>query len=131
MGTIVDPRGVQAYRELMGLESGRRVFVTTNPAHASPEAFIADARTRVANSEARVTHYDGDELVVHVRNQQAGYLNFIDNWDPDWRACVFSREVPINKPFGTFKAVSIPKGEGIVRLRYSPWPFETRSPCEP
>ena len=130
MGTIVDHRGVQAYRELMGLETGQRVFVTTNSAHASPQAFVADARARAHNSETQITYYDGDELVVHVRNQQAGYLNFIDNWDPHWRACVFSREVPIIKPFGTFKAVGIPAGEGMVRLRFSPWPFETRSPCE-
>ena len=120
MGTIVDEGSVRACRQLFGLATGQRLFVTTMAAHTTPQSFVADANAYETHSEVQVLHYDGDELVVQVRSARPGFLNFIDNWDPDWRACVFGREVSLLRPFGTFNAVGIPPGGGVVRFRYSP-----------
>ena len=48
-------------------------------------------------------------------------MSFIDNWDPDWRATLNGKPVPVEQAFGTFKAVHIPDaGDGVVVFEYVP-----------
>ncbi len=53
----------------------------------------------------------------------AGYLSFIDNWDPDWKAWVDGQPVEIELLFGTFKSVRLTPGKHKVRFSYQPGLF--------
>lgn len=83
---------------------------------ASVNAFEA-ASGAVARPNAS---YDGNTLRVAYTLAQPGYLIFVDNTDPDWRAFVDGAPAKIEAAFGTFKAVRVPAGEGTVVFRYQP-----------
>ena len=123
---------VDAYILIMGIADGRRLFVTRSVANATLKSFAEDARQLLDIDAATVEmkSYDGDTLDASVRTKVAGYVSFIDNWDPDWRACVNGKEVAIERLFGTFKSVYVPPGEHRVTFFYAPFPFRISSPCE-
>lgn len=114
---------VRAFRRLLGLVDGRRLYLSRELAHGSPQAFLADAdrtEAELAPSLA-VTSYDGDVLEAEVETPEPLYLSFIDNWDPDWTATVDGRPVMIRRLLGTFKSVPVPAGRSRIRLAYKPW----------
>jgi hypothetical protein len=112
----------EAADRLLGVRDGRRLFVTSAIDPPTIHAFLDDAARRA--ELPRVEGYTGDELTVSVRMVADGYLTFIDNWDPDWRAYVDDHPVPIDLLFGTFKAVRIPAGQHRLTFVYRPtmWP---------
>ena len=115
-----------ALDRLLGLRDGRRLLVSTRIDHPSVAAFLADSDA--FDGAASAHSYDGDRLELGVRMGGAGYVTFVDNWDPDWRAYVDGRPAPISPAFGTFKAVAVPAGEHRVRFRYEPWSFRVSEP---
>jgi hypothetical protein len=108
-----------ALDRLLGLRDGRRLLLSRRIDHPSVAAFLADADAFDGAVAARA--YDGDRLDLDVRAGGPGYLTFVDNWDPDWRAYVDRRPAPISLAFGTFKSVPVPAGEHAVRFQYEPW----------
>jgi hypothetical protein len=64
--------------------------------------------------------YTGDELQWDIQTPTAGYLNFIDNWDPDWKVSVDGEPAEIELLFGTFKSVRLAPGQHGVRFYYKP-----------
>lgn len=73
--------------------------------------------------------YNGDALSLHVEAPVAGYVSFIDNWDPDWEARLDDHPIAIERLFGTFKAVKV--GAGVHRVDFAyrprPWPQPRRA----
>jgi hypothetical protein len=113
----------RAYAEFMGMRSPKRIFLTRRIDHTSIEDFLSDANLTESTlvQEMRVTRYDGDTLNVSIRHVEPLYLSFTDNWDPDWRALVNGDPKPVQKLFGTFKAVRIRPGNNRVTLVYRPF----------
>ena len=113
---------------LLGLTEPRKLFFSERVDHPSVPAFLADS-SRFAGVQPQVHSYDGDVLEVDLDAPVLGYLSFIDNWDPDWSAAVDGKEVPIERLFGTFKAVSLDPGPHRVEFVYRPrlWP-QVRTP---
>jgi uncharacterized membrane protein YfhO len=60
-------------------------------------------------------------MEAEVRMPATGFVTFVDNWDPDWRALVDGKPVPLDVAFGTFKAVAVPAGRHRVVFQYVPW----------
>lgn len=58
---------------------------------------------------------------MQIETNRAGYLSFIDNWDPNWTATVNGERVQVEKLFGTFKAIHLDPGSSQVVFRYSPF----------
>jgi hypothetical protein len=112
-------REPEAMNQLLGMVDGRKVLFSERIDHASIQAFLDDSR-RFSGVE-RVTAYTGDELSVSVSAPSAGYVSFIDNWDPDWTASVDAAAVPIERLFGTFKAVPVRAGAHTVEFAYRPF----------
>jgi hypothetical protein len=112
------PEGA-ALDRLLGVRDGRRLLLSTRIDHPSVAAFLEDADAFDGSVATR--SYDGDSLDLGVRMGGPGYVTFVDNWDPDWRAYVDGRPAPISLAFGTFKSVAVPAGEHGVRFRYEPW----------
>jgi hypothetical protein len=107
-------------KELLGLRDGRRLFVSTRIDHERLRGFLEDWSATAG--EAVVTSYDGDRLEARVDLAADGFLTFVDNWDPDWRARVDGRAAPVLQVFGTFKAVAVPAGSHTVVFVYAPSP---------
>jgi hypothetical protein len=112
------------FAELTG-STGRKIFFSAS-LQAEPEHFEQwwrEARVfEVAASATAVPvgRYDGNALRLAYRTTRPGYLIFVDNWDPDWRATVNGAPVSIALSFGTFKAVQVPAGTGEVAFEYTP-----------
>lgn len=120
-----------AYRQLMGLIDGKRLYSSSSIAHGTVREFLQDSSSLAAGLQVR--SYDGDRLVADVDAPAAGYVSFIDNWDADWRAYVDGNPAAIELLFGTFKAVRVPEGKHTVTFTYQPtlWPSSTTSRLSP
>jgi hypothetical protein len=112
---------------LLGAVDGRRVFTSARVDHVRVEPFLEDAAA--FGGSTAVLQYTGDRLRLQVEMPCAGFVTFVDNWDPDWRAFVDGRSVPLVLPFGTFKAAPVAEGRHRVLFEYAPrFRFTHRSP---
>jgi uncharacterized membrane protein YfhO len=71
-----------------------------------------------------VNVYNGDVLKLTVSAPTDGYISFIDNWDPNWKATLDDHSVQIELLFGTFKSLKIPVGVHKVVFAYCPPIFQ-------
>ncbi|MGD0552346.1 MAG: hypothetical protein ABSB25_06810 [Sedimentisphaerales bacterium] len=111
----------QARNILLGVRDGQKIFFSESIEHPSIEAFLRDAlRYR---QTGRMISYNGDELRWEIDSPVTGYLSFIDNWDPDWKAYVDGQPTQIGILFGTFKSVRLTQGKHNVRFCYQPGLF--------
>jgi hypothetical protein len=111
-------REPEARHVFLGLKDGKKLYGSRELAHPTIRAFLDDAASFAC--DCKVVSYTGDELVLEVRMREAGYVSFIDNWDPDWEAKVDGQPKEILLLFGTFKAVRVPSGESRVIFTYRP-----------
>jgi uncharacterized membrane protein YfhO len=47
----------------------------------------------------------------------------LDAWHPNWREEINGNETIVHKVNGVFKGVSLPSGEGVVRLYFDNKPY--------
>ncbi|MBN1104624.1 MAG: hypothetical protein JXL84_14500, partial [Deltaproteobacteria bacterium] len=140
VGGVIDPKGIvqygvpigvgklafgwemDAYLHFMGMKDGRRIFLSRRIDHKSIHAFLEDARgTENHRNTYEVEYYDGDRLRLRVEARDTLFVNFIDNWDPDWHVWVDGKEVALKHLFGTFKAVRVSPGLWQVDFKYRPF----------
>lgn len=106
---------------LMGVQGGQKIFFSESIDYPSIGMFLQDSlRYR---QTGRLISYNGDELQWEIDAPTAGYLSFIDNWDPDWKAWVDEQPVKIELLFGTFKSVRLTPGKHKIRFSYQPGLF--------
>jgi hypothetical protein len=106
--------------QLLGMRDGRRLFLSTRIDHEQLRGFLDDSGATAG--QVVVQSYDGDRLETRVDLAADGFLTFVDNWDPDWRARVDGRPTTVLQAFGTFKAVAVPAGTHTVAFVYAPLP---------
>jgi uncharacterized membrane protein YfhO len=110
-----------ARRILLGIQDGQKIFFSESIGYPSIESFLQDSlRYR---QTGRLISYNGDELQWEIDAPTAGYLSFIDNWDPDWKAWVDGQPIKIELLFGTFKSVRLTPGKHKIRFCYRPGLF--------
>jgi hypothetical protein len=117
-------------RILLGAQDGQKIFFSESIAYSSIELFLRDSLRY--KQTGRLISYNGDELQWEIDAPMAGYLSFIDNWDPDWKAWVDEKPVEIELLFGTFKSVRLTPGKHKVRFSYQPgfFPAVEKKPQE-
>jgi hypothetical protein len=71
-------------------------------------------------SEARITLYEPESVVVSVVASAPGYLVLTDSFYPGWKAFVGGREAPISRANYLFRAVRLDPGTHEVRFAYEP-----------
>lgn len=103
---------------LLGILNGQKIFFSESIEHTKIATFLAD--TLRYSRTGRLVSYNGDELVWQTDAPRDGYLSFIDNWDPSWKAWVDGEPVAIERLFGTFKSVRLRPGAHTVRFCYQP-----------
>jgi len=119
-----EPERVNRNR-LLGVSEPRRVWFSARIDYGTIGEFLQDA-DRFKGAALDVDSYDGDRLELTVDAPTVGYVSFIDNWDPDWRASLDGNDVAVQKLFGTFKSVEVTPGRHRVAFAYRPWVFWRR-----
>ena len=107
-------------RALLGVTRARKLFFSESIDYPTVESFLGDA-DRFENMPVTVLSYNGDALSLVVEARADGFLSFIDNWDPDWRAVVDGKAAPIERLFGTFKSIRLSAGVHHVDFVYQPF----------
>jgi hypothetical protein len=120
---IANQEQLPYYARLIGLQNGRKIFLSQQIDHNTVRDFILDAnRTEQSKTSSYVIQaYDGDSLQLSIHSQKPIFLSFIDNWDPDWRATIDEKPTEIMKLFGTFKSIKLTPGRHTVRFQYLPF----------
>lgn len=111
------------FMQLMGMVQGRRLFLVTRLDHDNIHSFLADSQEMDdrCGGPPQMVRYSGDSLEVALPASAPGFLCFIDNWDPDWTARVEGEPVPVERLFGTFKAVRVGPATRNVVFQYQPF----------
>lgn len=71
-------------------------------------------------AESKITQWEPKRVTIRTRAGQAGVLLLNDRWDPNWRATVDGKPVPIVRANYLMRAVGVPEGEHVVEFRYLP-----------
>jgi hypothetical protein len=111
-------REPEARQALLGVHDGRRLFFSKAIDHSSVQSFLDDAQRMPL--QVLKAEYTGDRMAVGVAAPEDGYLSFIDNWVPEWKATVDGTPREIVLLFGTFKAIRVPAGTHEVVFEYRP-----------
>lgn len=111
-----------ARNELLGVKNGNRIFFSKSISHQTITDFLNDSRE--LNNEYEIIEFTGNKLKIRLLSSDDGYISYVDNWDPDWKAYIDGNEVPLERLFETFKSVRIHEGDTVVIFSYEPslWP---------
>jgi hypothetical protein len=107
---------VAARQQLLGVTRPEKLFFSSQLVYDTVQGFLSGTIPFTYD----IIAYDGDQLIVNVEASQAGYLSFIDNWDPDWVVLVDGTPKEIELLFGTFKSVALSEGTHRVVFAYRP-----------
>ena len=103
----------------------KKIFFSEKLNHNNIVSFVEDSKNYEKKSnfkaEILIEKYDGNNLELTIFTNNDGWLSFIDNWDPGWRATVNTRKVEIFKLLGSYKSIKVKKGFSKIRFQYKPW----------
>ena len=116
-------RAAPGLAALLGLDDGRRIFLSPRLDFASARGFVDESKRYEQTASARIAvrEYTGDTLVVDVTSALPGFVCVIDNAAPGWTATVNEHAAPGETLFGTFRAVRVEAGASRVAWKYDPW----------
>lgn len=106
-------------KKLLGVGNSRKIFLSTSINHKNLKSFFTDSDT--IKTQLKIVTYTGDNLEIQIDTEYEMYVNYIDNWDKNWKAFVNDKEVSIELLFGTFKSIFINKGVNYVMFVYKPF----------
>ena len=69
---------------------------------------------------SRIAAERPDEVVLEVEAGRPGHVVLVDGYDPGWSATVDGQEAPVLRANLAFRAVAVPAGSHVVRMRYRP-----------
>lgn len=120
--------------ELRSLDPRREVLIDSQISTQPEAAPLIDSSQPF--TPATITRYSANEVEARVAVEGPAWLVLADTWFPGWKAFIRSpdplpafslpgggepeREVPIFRADGAFRAVPLPKGEWLVRFKYTP-----------
>tara|TARA_B100001057_G_scaffold182944_1_gene183594 strand:- start:753 stop:2870 length:2118 start_codon:yes stop_codon:yes gene_type:complete len=106
-------------------DESRKIFFTQKLHKNNISLFVNDSINYEKKSnfinKILIKKYNGNNLDLEISTDNDGWLNFIDNWDPDWIATVNSKKVEIFKSLGSYKSIKVKKGFSKVKFQYKPW----------
>ncbi len=112
----------EARNELLGVNDGKKVFFSKSNSYKTITDFLKDSGQFENTYE--IVEFTGEILEIRLVAPEDGYISYIDNWDPDWKAYIDGEEVPLELLFSTFKSVKIGKENSTIVFSYEPslWP---------
>ena len=85
-----------------------------------PSGKLSDAATPGAYGQAKVLRYTAEDVVLQVNAPADCWLFSTERYAPGWKADIDGREIELRKANFCFRALPVPKGDHIVRMRYAP-----------
>lgn len=76
-----------------------------------------------SSAAAEIIAYTPNEVTIQTNSDKPKLLFLSDNYYPGWKALVDGQEAPILRADYTFRAVSLPAGEHVVKFNYQPQGF--------
>lgn len=98
----------------------RTVVLDTPPVLPGGTPMTSATNTPSGPVESKITHWAPKQVTIQTRAGQPGVLLLNDRWDPNWRATVDGKPVPIIRANYLMRAVGVPEGEHVVEFRYLP-----------
>lgn len=109
---------IESRDRLLGRLDGKKIYFSKHIGYSTVKDFLVASQE--SENKENILTYTGDKLVVEVDMVSPGYVSFIDNWDPDWKATIDGQVATIDKLFGTFKSVYVSEGKHELTFLYSP-----------
>jgi len=71
----------------------------------------------------QVTDFGANAIEIHVNVTvpEGAWLVYADTYDPRWRAWVNGKPVPVVPAYVGLKAVWVPHGDSVVRMKFTAW----------
>jgi len=120
---LAEPRGLDAFEELVGLDPNVIRTALTRPAVSRR---ISEGRANLSSwldapgRSLRARSLSPNEVRIDVQTDVDGYLLYSDGWSRHWRAFDNDREISPRVANYAFKAVRLTKGAHVVRFLYDP-----------
>ncbi|KPA16804.1 conserved hypothetical protein, membrane [Candidatus Magnetomorum sp. HK-1] len=97
--------------------SGKNVIIEKNVEKQN----ICQSKFDTTNSQVSIIKYSNDEVIIHSKMIEAGWLVFLDSWSDGWQAiCDEKQQLDIHIANYLFRAVYIPRGNHEIKFVYSP-----------
>ncbi len=125
-GTIKNNNGIDKVKFFWGMDQdSRKVFFSkTISANTIPE-LVDNIKDSEKNSKSKIIiefdKYNGDRIHINVFSETDGYIIFVDNWSPGWKATVDEKSAKIYKVLNSYKSVKIKNGRSKIIFKYEPW----------
>jgi hypothetical protein len=102
----------------------------TSPPTETPETAATDAKnveppSTLKAQEVQVRTYEPQRIEVETVASTPSVLVLSEKWDPDWKAWMDGKPVPILKANFMMRGIEVPAGTHSIRLEYRPsmWGF--------
>jgi hypothetical protein len=96
---------------------------TTVLLDAVPAEVGADAPQPDPNATTRIEVDQPRDVVIRTRGATAAVLVLNDAFQPGWQATLDGVAMPLLRANTAFRAIAVPSGEHVVRMRYRPRSF--------
>ena len=103
----------------------KKIFYSENILYDNIFDFVNDSRISELNNNFyyNLIKYNGDELIIDVHVEKAGWVSFIDTWDPNWHVYINDEKKNIEKLFDAYKSVKLKDGNSKIKFVYKPFFF--------
>ena len=123
----VSSKQIENFNKFFGVKNNEKIFLSSSLNHTSIDSFLDDVNnyTSIHDFTLKIDwkNYFGNELQINLHSSIDGWLTFVDNWDPYWKAYINDKEVKINKLFNTYKSIKFESGFNSIKFIYKPFKF--------
>lgn len=119
---IVESDRRKILERLNDIDVHREIILEETPDIIKKEKGIIDTD---GEGKVKFTKFSNNTVEMDVSLPwEYGFLLYIDNWYPGWKAYVDGKEVKVYRANFTFKAIVVPTGEHKVRFSFTPLLFK-------
>tara|TARA_Y100000590_G_C15698179_1_gene1005903 strand:- start:77 stop:2107 length:2031 start_codon:yes stop_codon:yes gene_type:complete len=117
---------IASLKYFYGLDiSKKRLFFSKSIQHNNILDLVEDIKKSEKNHnvifDIKYDKYLGDEVSFILNTEEDGFVTFVDNWAPGWKAKRNGKDVEMFKTLETYKSVKVSKGKNEIFFKYYAW----------